>query len=55
MVLIRINKQGHNYEKNLNIKGHFAYLYRERVLAKFLTFKCLTACDHVGHVSMFSF
>ena len=36
ILLIYINTPGHNYEKNLNIKSHFAYFYSERVLAKHL-------------------
>ena len=31
-----INKPRHNYKKNLNTKGQFAYFYPESVLAKHL-------------------
>ena len=30
------NEPRHNYKKNLNTKGHFAYFYPESVLAKHL-------------------
>ena len=47
ILIINVNKLGHNYEKNQNIQGHFAYFCPERVLAKHLN-----VCQHVTMLVM---